>query len=161
MLIDLPSKEQRRQIFSVHLKEEVLDEGLSLEELATKTEHYSGSDLKNVCVAAALARVKETVVKEVLSDSPSEESVDLEMIKEKLSTLEDWNSVLEKTPSVDRSSSLGPLTSDHFQTAFKEVPPSLTDEMQTLIELRKWDKLYGESGDGRSRSRTRANAWGF
>jgi SpoVK/Ycf46/Vps4 family AAA+-type ATPase len=90
----------------------------------------------------------------------SAENVDKNSIKDKLSKLEDWNSVLDESRSAEHPTYLGPLTLDHFRTAFKEVPPSLTDEMQTLIELRKWDKLYGETSDGR-KSGSNANSWGF
>lgn len=38
----------------------------------------------------------------------------------------------------------------------KEVGPSLTDEMATLVELRKWDSLYGDSVKQKAKP-----GWGF
>ncbi|CAL8580381.1 hypothetical protein XPA_006110 [Xanthoria parietina] len=59
MLVDLPTEKDRQEILKIHLKDEILDSQISLQQLATETPLYSGSDLKNLCVAAALACVRE------------------------------------------------------------------------------------------------------
>ncbi|KAL8783392.1 MAG: hypothetical protein Q9213_004651 [Squamulea squamosa] len=59
MLVDLPTEKDREEILRIHLKDEFLDSEISLPKLATETPLYSGSDLKNLCVAAALACVRE------------------------------------------------------------------------------------------------------
>ncbi|KAF2708349.1 AAA-domain-containing protein [Pleomassaria siparia CBS 279.74] len=59
LLVDLPTQEDRREILKIHLKGEQLDESVDLEDLSKRTPLYSGSDLKNVAVSAALACVKE------------------------------------------------------------------------------------------------------
>ncbi|KAL8768149.1 MAG: hypothetical protein Q9209_005540 [Squamulea sp. 1 TL-2023] len=59
MLVDLPTGNDREEILRIHLKDEVLDSEISLAKLAAETPLYSGSDLKNLCVAAALACVRE------------------------------------------------------------------------------------------------------
>ncbi|CAO1604452.1 hypothetical protein XANCAGTX0491_008009 [Xanthoria calcicola] len=59
MLVDLPTEKNRQEILKIHLKDEILDSQISLQQLATETPLYSGSDLKNLCVAAALACVRE------------------------------------------------------------------------------------------------------
>ncbi|KAI8805110.1 P-loop containing nucleoside triphosphate hydrolase protein [Cladochytrium replicatum] len=114
-LVDLPNEEARRKIMTLHLKDETLDVSVGLDELAKHSANYSGSDLKNLCVAAALTSVKESVKSRV-------------------------------------------LVKEHFDVAFKEVPPSLTDQTQTLLELRKWDDLYGE---GVSKKKGAKKGWGF
>jgi ATP-dependent Zn protease len=53
LFVDLPDKEQRTKILSVLLKSETLDESIKVEHLASITEGYSGSDLKNLCIEAA------------------------------------------------------------------------------------------------------------
>ena len=53
ILIDLPDVAARQSILKVLLKEESLD-GISIQELAKRTEMFSGSDLKNLCYSAAL-----------------------------------------------------------------------------------------------------------
>ncbi|GME49149.1 ATPase AAA+ type core [Neofusicoccum parvum] len=59
LLVDLPTQKDREEILRIHLKDEQLDPGIKLDELAAKTPFYSGSDLKNLCVAAALNCVRE------------------------------------------------------------------------------------------------------
>ncbi|KAF4313459.1 ATPase AAA+ type core [Botryosphaeria dothidea] len=59
LLVDLPTQKDREQILRIHLKDEQLDSDVKLDELAAKTPFYSGSDLKNLCVAAALTCVRE------------------------------------------------------------------------------------------------------
>jgi len=60
LLVDLPDEDGRKQILTVILRDELLETStVSPAQLATLTKNYSGSDLKNMCVAAALAAVKE------------------------------------------------------------------------------------------------------
>jgi SpoVK/Ycf46/Vps4 family AAA+-type ATPase len=59
LLVDLPTREDREAILRIHLKDEELDPSVSLSVLAEQTPFYSGSDLKNLAVAAALAAVRE------------------------------------------------------------------------------------------------------
>jgi SpoVK/Ycf46/Vps4 family AAA+-type ATPase len=59
LLVDLPTQEDRKEILKIHLRGEQLDESVDLDDLAKRTPLYSGSDLKNVAVSAALACVKE------------------------------------------------------------------------------------------------------
>ena len=155
-LVDLPTESQRLQIFNVHLKGETLDEGVDLVDLSKRTEHYSGSDIKNVCVSAALNRVKEAVLKQVLSETSdcSMETLEEEVSK-KMQSLEDWNTIIGNQKSKE-SAPLGPIQLKHFELALKEVPPSLTDEMQTLVELRKWNGQFGEKTKPQ-----RKQTWGF
>ena len=151
VLIDLPTEEQRLLILQVHLKGENLDSNVNLSKLASLTASYSGSDLKNLCVSAALSRIKEVIYKE-----ESSKSLDL-CTTSKLEDLEDWNTLIVSKKSEPLSTPLSPLSMRHFENALKEVPPSLTDEMQTLIELRKWDNQFGE----KSSLSTKKQGWGF
>ncbi|KAJ4989334.1 mitochondrial AAA ATPase [Stagonosporopsis vannaccii] len=59
LLVDLPTQADRKEILRIHLKGEQLDPSIDLDDLAKRTPFYSGSDLKNVAVSAALTCVKE------------------------------------------------------------------------------------------------------
>jgi ATP-dependent 26S proteasome regulatory subunit len=59
ILIDLPTAEDRLEILKIHLASEILDDTVDLKKIADESTLYSGSDLKNLCVSAALACVKE------------------------------------------------------------------------------------------------------
>ncbi|KAI5799950.1 hypothetical protein EDC01DRAFT_526089 [Geopyxis carbonaria] len=59
VLVDLPTPADRLAILQIHLKDEQLDGSVDLEALAKRTSLYSGSDLKNICVSAALSCVRE------------------------------------------------------------------------------------------------------
>ncbi|EGF83422.1 hypothetical protein BATDEDRAFT_18530 [Batrachochytrium dendrobatidis JAM81] len=137
ILIDLPSEEARASILTRLLMDELLDSSVDIPFLAKRTALYSGSDLKNLCIAAALARVKESVVRSLLQT--------------------DSNTTVTAEHHFSQESE--PLTSAHFEVAFAEVPPSLTDEMQTLVELRKWDKQFGDGSARHNAKKTRG--WGF
>ena len=52
--MDLPKEEDRAAILKILLRDEQQLVQTSEAELARATEHYSGSDLKNLCVTAAL-----------------------------------------------------------------------------------------------------------
>ncbi|KAI9496558.1 hypothetical protein BDB00DRAFT_124335 [Zychaea mexicana] len=79
ILVDLPKEEDRAEILNMLLRDE---EGhlVSVAELARATEHYSGSDLKNLCVTAALkAAQKEaaTQKKQTLGQAHFDEALKL------------------------------------------------------------------------------------
>ncbi|KAI1377718.1 hypothetical protein F4677DRAFT_45485 [Hypoxylon crocopeplum] len=54
LYIGLPSSESRAEIFKVMLRDEVLDSDVDLADLAWKTSGFSGSDIRTLCVQAAL-----------------------------------------------------------------------------------------------------------
>ncbi|CAK9156353.1 unnamed protein product [Ilex paraguariensis] len=57
--VDLPDAENRLKILKIILAEENLQSGFQFEHLSNETEGYSGSDLKNLCIAAAYRPVQE------------------------------------------------------------------------------------------------------
>ena len=124
LLIDLPDSSSREAILRIHLKGEVLDSDVSLSTLASETSFYSGSDLKNLAVAAALAAVREE--NELAALSP------------------DFKYPEQRT-----------LKKEHFEKAKQEISASISEDMQSLNAIRKFDEEFG-SGNRRKR-----NAWGF
>ncbi|MBI2529919.1 MAG: CDC48 family AAA ATPase [Candidatus Diapherotrites archaeon] len=61
--IDAPEKKARLEILRIHTKKIPLDRNVPLEELAEKTEGYSGADLEGLVREAALIALKESGMK--------------------------------------------------------------------------------------------------
>ncbi|CAH9057197.1 unnamed protein product [Cuscuta epithymum] len=117
--VDLPDAENRLKILKVILSQENLEANFSFEQLANATEGYSGSDLKNLCIAAAYRPVQELLVEEMTGSRA------------------DGNSILR------------PLhLADFFQSKTK-VGPSVAYDATSMNELRKWNEQYGEGGSRR------------
>lgn len=137
LLVDLPAEADREEILKIHLKDEQLDPEVSLSKLASETPFYSGSDLKNLCVAAALACVREEMDAAAAfnastpSDTPEEKK---------------YQYAEKRT-----------LASRHFKTATDEISASISEDMRSLSAIRKFDEKYG---DRRGR-RKKLSSYGF
>jgi ATP-dependent 26S proteasome regulatory subunit len=121
LLVDLPTEKDREAILRIHLKDETLDPSISIPDLATKTPFYSGSDLKNVCVAAALSAVQEEF------DARQAHEADLEKAKEPY------------TYPPRRT-----LKPAHFDKALADISASISEDMSSLAAIRKFDEKYGD-----------------
>ncbi|XP_061949705.1 uncharacterized protein LOC133673088 isoform X1 [Populus nigra] len=62
--VDLPDAENRMKILRIILNRENLEADFQFDKLANATEGYSGSDLKNLCIAAAYRPVEELLAEE-------------------------------------------------------------------------------------------------
>lgn len=126
LLVDLPTDKDREAILTIHLKEEILSYDVSLSELATRTPFYSGSDLKNLCVAAALACVREE------------------------------NEVGAKAAEQGEKSHRYPekrtLEARHFEKAIQEISASISEDMSSLAAIKKFDEQYGDRRGRRKKS---------
>lgn len=127
LLVDLPVEEDRKAILDIHLKGEELEESVSLEKIAKNTPFYSGSDLKNVSVAAALACVREEIANAVKAANAAGISKADQRIKGKL---------------VFPAKRI--LAERHFDTALQEISASISEDMQSLKNIRKFDEKYGD-----------------
>ncbi|MCJ1392475.1 hypothetical protein MMC18_005342 [Xylographa bjoerkii] len=124
LLVDLPTENDREAILQIHLKHEVLDSSVSLSHLASQTPFYSGSDLKNLAVAAALACVREEN-EAAVAHSGSEP---FEYPKQRT------------------------LTRTHFVKAMEEISASVSEDMSSLSAIRKFDEKYGDRRGRRKKS---------
>ncbi|XP_057869799.1 uncharacterized protein LOC131076576 isoform X2 [Cryptomeria japonica] len=115
--VDLPDANNRAKILRVILAQERLDSGFDFNDLAHATEGYSGSDLKNLCIAAAYRPIQEL--------------------------LEEEKKVGRQ---INPSTSLRMLTVDDFIEAKKKVGASVSYDAVSMNELRKWNEQYGEGG---------------
>ncbi|KAG8892774.1 hypothetical protein FRB99_002444 [Tulasnella sp. 403] len=148
LLIDLPGEKDRLEILKIHLRGEVISPLLDLKALAKRTEMYSGSDLKNLVVAAALDAVKERVDlpwstehKHTFKASATSPISQIDEPREPQSSLADFR-ILEP---------------QHFDKAMEEITPSSSEHLGTLHELRKWNEEFGE---GRAKNGGRKTRWG-
>ena len=124
LLVDLPLEKDRASILSLHLQNEALDPSVSIPDLAKRTPYYSGSDLKNVCVAAALACLRDENAIAAAHKGPD--------------------------PYVYPKKRL--LTKQHFDKALDEISASISDDMSTLKAIRSFDAKYGDRKGRRKKS---------
>ena len=59
--IPLPDKESRKSIFEIHTRNKPLADDIRTEELAERTEGYTGADIEAVCNEATMAAIREYV----------------------------------------------------------------------------------------------------
>ncbi|KAL1883624.1 hypothetical protein Plec18167_002631 [Paecilomyces lecythidis] len=116
LLVDLPTEKDRESILRIHLKEEMLDPAVDLADLARRTPLYSGSDLKNLCVAAALACVRE----------------------------ENDLAAQHQGPEPYQYPERRILQLKHFERGMEEISASVNEDMSSLTAIRKFDEKYGD-----------------
>eukprot|EP00262_Sarcandra_glabra_P021683 TRINITY_DN9284_c1_g1_i4.p1 TRINITY_DN9284_c1_g1~~TRINITY_DN9284_c1_g1_i4.p1 ORF type:complete len:839 (-),score=183.61 TRINITY_DN9284_c1_g1_i4:450-2966(-) len=139
IMVGLPSVENRESILKTVLSKEKVEEGLDYKELATMTEGYSGSDLKNLCTTAAYRPVRELIQKERLKD-----------LERKRKGEEGQNpSETTETREEDKEETvitLRPLNMEDMRQAKNQVAASFAAEGSIMGELKQWNELYGEGG---------------
>ena len=133
LLVDLPTEQDREAILRIHLRDEKLNSSVSFLDLAAKTALYSGSDLKNVCVSAALAAVKEENDTAMRHNSEKKDGDPAFEFPE--------HRILEQK---------------HFDKAMEEITASVSEDMNSLGAIRKFDEKYGDR-----RGRKKKSAYGF
>ncbi|GAB7362569.1 hypothetical protein MBLNU230_g2885t1 [Neophaeotheca triangularis] len=124
LLVDLPMAKDRQSILGIHLQSEALAPSVDLAALSEQTPFYSGSDLKNLCVSAALAAVREE--NEVADANKGDPAF--------------------KLPSTRT------LEARHFDKAMAEVSASISEDMSSLKAIRKFDEQYGDRRERRKKS---------
>ncbi len=93
--VPAPDVEARREIFDVHTRHKPLADDVDLDELARRTEDYSGADIEAVTREASMAATREFI-------SSVSDGLDLDGLKETTVTMEDFEHALSQvTPSID------------------------------------------------------------
>jgi SpoVK/Ycf46/Vps4 family AAA+-type ATPase len=162
LLVDLPTQTDRKEILRIHLRGEQLDASVDLEDLAKRTPFYSGSDLKNIAVSAALACVKEeneqaaiaaaesTAEPEPSSPDPtgstdSPRTVHAEPTRESTATSFATPKVLHLVRGQTYNfPDKRILYARHFDTALQEISASISEDMSSLSAIKKFDEQYGD-----------------
>lgn len=93
-----PDRKAREEIFGIHLRGKPIAEDVSVEELAERTEGYSGADIEAVCREAGMLAIREVIKPNM--------------------TKEEAKDVAKRLK----------ITKKHFEEALKKVKPSLTKE---------------------------------
>ncbi|ORY12354.1 hypothetical protein BCR34DRAFT_624388 [Clohesyomyces aquaticus] len=172
LLVDLPTPEDRKKILEIHLRGEQLHKSVDLEELSKRTPLYSGSDLKNVAVSAALACVREE--NEQAAIAAAKAAAEEENLK---SESQDSSAESPESEPATKRSESEPQSQDpptlvfgrkydfpekrvlhsrHFDKALQEISASISEDMSSLNAIKKFDEQYGDR-----KGRRKKNAYGF
>uniref|UniRef100_A0A0E0MTC5 AAA+ ATPase domain-containing protein n=1 Tax=Oryza rufipogon TaxID=4529 RepID=A0A0E0MTC5_ORYRU len=143
IMVGLPSLESRELILRSLLSKEKVDGGLDYKELATMTEGYSGSDLKNLCTTAAYRPVRELIQKERKKELEKKK-------REQGGNASDASKMKEK----DETIILRPLNMKDLKEAKNQVAASFAAEGTIMGELKQWNELYGEGGSRKKQQLT-------
>ncbi|XP_022137420.1 uncharacterized protein LOC111008871 isoform X6 [Momordica charantia] len=133
LMVNLPDAPNRAKIIKVILAKEDLSPDFDFDSVASMTDGYSGSDLKNLCVAAAHRPIKEILEKEK---------------KERAAALADGR----PAPALSGSEDIRPLNMNDFKYAHERVCASVSSESVNMTELLQWNELYGEGGSRRKKA---------
>ncbi|KAF8628317.1 hypothetical protein AX15_003864 [Amanita polypyramis BW_CC] len=162
LLVDLPGEKEREGILEILLRDEKLGDDVDIRNLAGKTESFSGSDLKHLCVSAALDAVKENV--QLPWSKPQQTSTSPDTPIPGL--FADVALSPTELPSPSGSVAPGPesegptqsriLYLHNFLKALKEITPSSSESLGSLAELRKWNEEFGEG----HKDKKRQQVWG-
>ncbi|XP_061342256.1 uncharacterized protein LOC133288491 isoform X2 [Gastrolobium bilobum] len=127
LMVNLPDAPNRGKILKVILAKEELSCDVDLDAVASMTDGYSGSDLKNLCVTAAHRPIKEILEKEK---------------KERVLALAEGR----PAPALCGSGDIRSLNMEDFKYAHQQVCASVSSESVNMTELLQWNELYGEGG---------------
>eukprot|EP00268_Persea_americana_P067935 TRINITY_DN93_c0_g1_i9.p1 TRINITY_DN93_c0_g1~~TRINITY_DN93_c0_g1_i9.p1 ORF type:complete len:1066 (-),score=263.43 TRINITY_DN93_c0_g1_i9:375-3227(-) len=127
LMVNLPDAPNRMKIMKVILAKEELSPDINLDAIASMTDGYSGSDLKNLCVTAAHCPIREILEKEK---------------KERALAIEEGR----PPPRLSGSADIRPLNMEDFRYAHEQVCASVSSESANMNELLQWNELYGEGG---------------
>lgn len=157
LLIDLPREQDRAEILRIHLRDEELDPSVDLADVARRTPLYSGSDLKNVCVAAAMAAVKEEFSALPSISTPNTTTTDSQREEQQPKPEEAEAKAEGAAPTTKRRV----LHGRHFDAALREIGASVSEDMQTLAAIRRFDERYGDATTGAGTRARRRRGMGF
>ncbi|XP_021821390.1 uncharacterized protein LOC110762964 isoform X1 [Prunus avium] len=133
LMVNLPDAPNRAKILKVILAKEDLSPSIDFDAIASMTDGYSGSDLKNLCVTAA-----HRPIKEILEKEKKEHAVAVAEGK--------------PAPALSGSADIRSLNMDDFKDAHERVCASVSSESVNMTELLQWNELYGEGGSRRKKA---------
>ncbi|XP_024529434.1 peroxisomal biogenesis factor 6 isoform X1 [Selaginella moellendorffii] len=154
IMVGLPDVQNREKILRAILSKEHLSSDFDFPELANMTDGYSGSDLKNLCMAAAYRPVRDLLKKEKEKKEKAKKKKRSSKEESEATSKSDKEEAAAKggpaPPPTDAKTaddlSLRPLNMDDMKEARKQVSASFSAEGAGMSELQEWNELYGEGG---------------
>lgn len=134
LFVDLPDAANRERILRVILQGENLVEDFAFNELAGKTDGYSGSDLHNLCIAAAYRPIRDFLQAEGEAPAPANNTL----------ATDDKPNVHNEDPSPAKE--LRQLGMADFVAAMEQVGSSVSQDAIHMNELKQWNESFGEGG---------------
>lgn len=157
ILVDLPDTANREKILRIILKDEDLEDNFDFGDLAKKTVGYSGSDLRNLCIAAAQRPLREFLQKEKEEEEEEKrkkkegaehagEHEDKSEEDEASKVMLDPPSPMSKAYWKKKSDPnvLRKLNAKDFDESIQKVGKSVSDDAPSLKALRKWNQEFGD-----------------
>ncbi|PQQ05834.1 peroxisomal biogenesis factor 6 [Prunus yedoensis var. nudiflora] len=155
ILVGLPTVENREMILRTLLSKEKVEARLDFKELATMTEGFSGSDLKNLCTTAAYRPVRELIQAERKKDLEKKQRAAGGQNPQGAPSINQAQSSEGQNPEAvpateehkeERVITLRPLNMEDFKQAKSQVSASFASEGAMMNELKQWNDQYGEGG---------------
>ncbi|CAL9207066.1 unnamed protein product [Musa hybrid cultivar] len=124
IMVGLPSQESRESILRTLLSKEKTEQ-LDFKELATMTVGYSGSDLKNLCVAAAYRPLRELIQREQPTRLKKQSN---------------------KQGSVKPTTACRSINMEDLRKAINQVAKSCATKSSLVEQLEEWNASFGDGG---------------
>ncbi|CAI9780596.1 unnamed protein product [Fraxinus pennsylvanica] len=138
-MVNLPDLANRTKILKIILAEEDMSPDVDIDAIASMTDGFSGSDLKNLCIAAAYCPLREFLRKEKEKDKVHD--LDVGFLLKSLEVTE-----AKSSPANRGIAELRPLNMKDFIYAREQVRASTPADSRIMTELLQWNERYGEGG---------------
>jgi SpoVK/Ycf46/Vps4 family AAA+-type ATPase len=145
LMVDLPDSGSRARILKKITEKEELAADVDLEALAETLDGYSGSDLRNLCVSAAMEPVREILAAERAANGG--EIGGAGGLKKSGCGGDGNGDSLEVEEAEEEE--VRALEMRDFQKAATSMSASVSEDAPSVAELRKWNATYGENGSRR------------
>jgi transitional endoplasmic reticulum ATPase len=104
--VEIPDQESRKQIFEVHTESTPLADDVDLEDLASQTENYVGSDIESVCREAGINAMRNN--RDEVKSSDFEHAIDNVNPTATEDNREQYRRVMEKMDEIESSETDSP-----------------------------------------------------
>ncbi|ERN04605.1 hypothetical protein AMTR_s00075p00158590 [Amborella trichopoda] len=148
IMVGLPSAENRELILRTLLSREKVEEGLDYKELASMTEGYSGSDLKNLCTIASYRPVRELLQREREKEKDKKNK-----IKEGEKSPLKYSKIVEGHRNGEPEITLRPLNMEDMRQAKNQAHACIDGRTHAFwgkISSGTWTKFLESGGDPRN-----------